>query len=175
MTNYTLFAKNLNTLTSIISDKKLDDSVIPFLYNKIQQIINYITQKITDGRLIMHYGSIEKILDKYFPSDIAKYAIISGTKLMNEIFVDNNFVSYHIDLKNFNNTRYYFTFNNNITEIGVMLVGVIQYIIEDLIDMASDGNMITVNKLKEVITKDKEFNNLFTKIIITNHAQDLLF
>lgn len=30
-----------------------------------------------------------------------------------------------------------------------MLVGVIQYIIEDLIDMASDENIITVNKLKE--------------------------
>lgn len=119
--------------------------------------------------------AIKYIAEKYFPSEIEKFGSTEGMKLVNGIFCGKECHSVvHIRLSNFKSTRYYFDIDGEIMEIGVMLVGMIQYIIEDLIDMSCNEDVITSDILKRTVARDKDFNDLFTKVIVTNHMKDLM-
>lgn len=160
------FKRELESLSKGISDKDISDDGVKFLYDITQELITFITQKIKESDQPMTPTLIRMIAEHHFPKDIAKHSSMEGMKLVNSFFTENkeDFRISYINLFNFKNTRYYYNIKNEITEAGTMLIGMIQYILEDMIDMASDEDVITSDRLKEIMKSDKDFKTMFITI-----------
>ena len=147
----------------------INKEAVNFLINVIGKTVEYFNVKLRESRQPVTPGSMISIIRKDdktnpFQGDIRMYSISEGEKMILQVCIKNEDLG--LQLEKLDVARYYnFNPTKNNCESGAFLAGVIQYIVEELIDMSSSiDKEISAETLKSIINKDKELSHFFRMV-----------
>lgn len=141
----------------------IDDESIVYLNDLADKMVRYFSLQLKESKQPITPGSIRNILFKKennpFSKEFQKHARSEGDKMIGQVCIEKMEVRL-LKLEKFNAGKYLnFDPNKSNCESGAFLTGIIQYIIEEIIDLASSNSKnITFDVIKEVIEDDDSFS-----------------